>query len=141
MQIYIVTLISWRPSKLVLCRSNDLHMHVTIESSALTKDAVCGLRIPNKLLYLWYRDRTVGRQLIKALNEAILDKCMAVREDCNRVSERLLHSTAHWQVNITVQKVGRGLRCSKRPMFFISWRESQCLCKMTLLHSLKISSV
>lgn len=64
-------------------------MHVTIESSALTKDAVCGLRIPNKLLYLWYRDRTVGRQLIKALNEAILDKCMAVREDCNRVSERL----------------------------------------------------
>ena len=55
---------------------NDLHKHVTIEWSALTKDAVCGLRIPNKVLYLWYRDRTVGRQLIKALNEAILDKCM-----------------------------------------------------------------
>ena len=52
---------------------NVLHMHVTIESSALTKDAV---------LYLWYRDRTVGRQFIKALNETILDKCMAVREDC-----------------------------------------------------------
>ena len=76
---------------------NDLHMHVTIESSALTKDAVCGLRMPNKLLYLWYRDRMVGRQLIKALNEAILDKCMAVREDCNRVSGMLtlVHDVMH----------------------------------------------
>lgn len=70
-----------------------IDLHVTIESSAhdhsSTDGAVCGLKIPNKLLYLWYCDRTAGRQLIKALNEAILHHCFAVREDCQRVSERL----------------------------------------------------
>lgn len=94
---------------------NDLYMHVTMESSAnaLTKDAVCGLRIPNKLLYLWYWDRKVGHQLIKVLNR--LDQCMAVCKDCHCV-----HSIMHWQANITLQKVARGLRCSNRPMSYIT---------------------
>ena len=69
-----------------------IDLHVTIESAhdhSSTDDTVCGLKIPNKLLYLWYCNRTAGCQLIKALNGAILHHCFVVREDCQRVSERL----------------------------------------------------
>ena len=53
------------------------------------RSAVCGLDIPHTLMCTWYKDSTDGGELLKALNKAIVDICVAVREDCSRFKEQL----------------------------------------------------